>query len=48
MGTEHLLVAMIRKPACAAGKALKDAGITEDAMHHAAGLVDSDPQANVT
>ena len=46
VGTEHLLVAMIRNPAGTAAMALKAAGVTEDTMHYAAGLVDSDPQAN--
>jgi ATP-dependent Clp protease ATP-binding subunit ClpA len=39
VGTEHLLVAMIWKPDCAAARALSAAGITEGAIHAAAGVV---------
>ena len=39
VGTELLLVAMIWKPGCAAARALSAAGITEQAIHAAAGVV---------
>jgi ATP-dependent Clp protease ATP-binding subunit ClpA len=39
VGTEHLLVAMISKHGCAAARALSAVGITETAIHAAAGVV---------
>jgi len=39
VGTEHLLVAMIWKPGCAAARAISAAGITEKAIRAAAGVV---------
>ena len=41
VGTEHLLVAMIWKPGCAAARTLSAVGITEEAIHAAAGIVDA-------
>ena len=39
VGTELLLVATIRKPDCTAARVLLDAGVTERAIHRAAGVV---------
>ncbi len=41
VGTELLLVAMIWKRGCAAARALSATGITEKAIHAAAGVVDA-------
>lgn len=39
VGTEHLLIAIIWKPDCAAARVIAAAGITERTIHAAAGVV---------